>query len=57
VHHLDGFGVRQIEILQLLDKGDVMQLFTLLSRPVSRPGKFQVLDGHQNENPSNSRSD
>jgi hypothetical protein len=57
VHHLDGFGVRQIEILQLLDKGDVMQLFTLLSRPVSEPGKFQVLDGRQNENPSNSRSD
>jgi hypothetical protein len=40
VHHLDGFDVRQIEILQLLDKGDVMQLFTLLSWP----GKFQALD-------------
>jgi len=41
VHHLDGFGVRQIEILQLLDKGDVMQLFTLLSWP----GKFQAWTG------------
>jgi hypothetical protein len=29
VRHLDGFGVREIEILQLLDKGGVMQLFTL----------------------------
>jgi hypothetical protein len=44
--------LEQIEILQLLDKGGVMQLFTLLSRP----GKFQVLDGRQNENQDDSRS-
>jgi hypothetical protein len=47
-----GFGVRQIEPLQLPDKGGVMQLFTLLSRP----GKFQILDGRQNENQDDSRS-
>jgi len=35
-----------------LDKGSVMQLFTLSSWP----GKFQALDGRQNENPSDSRS-
>jgi hypothetical protein len=44
--------LEQIEILQLLDKGGVMQLFTLLSRP----GKFRVLDGRQNENQDYSRS-
>jgi hypothetical protein len=52
VHHLDGFGVRQIEILQLLDKGDVMQLFILLSWP----GKFQALDGRQNKKQEISKS-
>jgi hypothetical protein len=52
VHHLDGFGVRQIEILQLLDKGDVLQLFTLLSWS----GKFQALDGRQNKKQEISKS-
>jgi len=45
VHHLDGFGVRQIEIPSTSGQSDVMQLFTLLSWP----GKFQVLDGHHNK--------
>jgi hypothetical protein len=41
LRHLDGFSVRQIEIL--LD--GVMQLFTLLSWPE----RFQALDGRQNK--------
>jgi hypothetical protein len=41
-----------IEILQLLDKGGVMQLFTLLSWP----GKFQALDGRQNRKQEISKS-
>jgi hypothetical protein len=38
VRHLDGFGVREIEILQLLDKGGVMQLFTLFVVAGKIPG-------------------
>jgi hypothetical protein len=41
-----------IEILQLLDKGGVMQLFTLLSWP----GQFQALDGRQNRKQEISKS-
>jgi hypothetical protein len=38
VRHLDGFGVREVEIPQLLDKGGVMQPFTLFVVAGNIPG-------------------